>query len=111
MKLTNVVLGLGVGITTGIVVAYYRKNTQQSFIKDNEAEIERMKQNAAQIKDYVAQIKNESMSYASQVTDDVKDILGSFKADIQPNIERLQGNIENIQNRVTEITEGPAKNE
>lgn len=109
MKIANVLIGLGAGVAAGLAVTYYRRSSENVFIQDNEADIERMKQSATDIKNYIAQIKNESTDFASSIAGDVKDIIGSFKSDIQPNIERLQGNIENIQNRVNEMAEGPKK--
>ena len=43
---------------------------------------------------YGVQIKNESAEFGSSIGGEIKSLLGNFKSDINPNIERLQSHIE-----------------
>ncbi|TBW74340.1 YtxH domain-containing protein, partial [Staphylococcus epidermidis] len=70
-----------------------------------ERAIENLKHNVYNVIDYTKQIKNESTAYASSIGDEIKSLIGNFKADINPNIEQLQSHIENLQNRGQQISE------
>lgn len=69
-----------------------------------EREIESLKRNFFNIIDYGKQVKNDGVSYGSEIGDEFKTLIGDFKSDINPNIEKLQSHIENLQNRGEEIS-------
>lgn len=116
MKVAQVLLGLGAGVATGVgVVLMNRENKTQNQLTGNQVkptgadselsrEVDSIKQNINDITNYVAQIKSESTEFGSSIGDEVKEIIGSFKADINPNIERIQSHVENLQNRGEEIS-------
>ncbi|MEW8965435.1 YtxH domain-containing protein, partial [Staphylococcus arlettae] len=115
MKVAQVLLGLGAGVATGVgVVLMNRENKTQNQLTGNQVkptgadselsrEVDSIKQNINDITNYVAQIKSESTEFGSSIGDEVKEMIGSFKADINPNIERIQSHVENLQNRGEEI--------
>ncbi|RIM74781.1 YtxH domain-containing protein, partial [Staphylococcus arlettae] len=102
MKVAQVLLGLGAGVATGVgVVLMNRENKTQNQLTGNQVkptgadselsrEVDSIKQNINDITNYVAQIKSESTEFGSSIGDEVKEMIGSFKADINPNIERIQ---------------------
>ena len=110
MKVAQVLLGLGAGVATGVgVVLMNRENKTQNQLTGNQVkptgadselsrEVDSIKQNINDITNYVAQIKSESTEFGSSIGDEVKEMIGSFKADINPNIERIQSHVENLQN-------------
>ncbi|BBK27833.1 YtxH domain-containing protein [Staphylococcus arlettae] len=116
MKVAQVLLGLGAGVATGVgVVLMNRENKTQNQLTGNQVkptgadselsrEVDSIKQNINDITNYVAQIKSESTEFGSSIGDEVKEMIGSFKADINPNIERIQSHVENLQNRGEEIS-------
>ncbi|UXU50844.1 YtxH domain-containing protein [Staphylococcus arlettae] len=116
MKVAQVLLGLGAGVATGVgVVLMNRENKTQNQLTGNQVkptgadselsrEVDSIKQNINDITNYVAQIKSESTEFGSSIGDEVKEMIGSFKADITPNIERIQSHVENLQNRGEEIS-------
>ena len=55
-----------------------------------EREIESLKRNFFNIIDYGKQVKNDGVSYGSEIGDEFKTLIGDFKSDINPNIEKLQ---------------------
>ncbi|MCD8906136.1 YtxH domain-containing protein [Staphylococcus arlettae] len=116
MKVAQVLLGLGAGVATGVgVVLMNRENKTQNQLTGNQVkptgadselsrEVDSIKQNINDITNYVAQIKSESTEFGSSIGYEVKEMIGSFKADINPNIERIQSHVENLQNRGEEIS-------
>ena len=116
MKVAQVLLGLGARFATGVgVVLMNRENKTQNQLTGNQVkptgadselsrEVDSIKQNINDITNYVAQIKSESTEFGSSIGDEVKEMIGSFKADINPNIERIQSHVENLQNRGEEIS-------
>lgn len=116
MKVAQVLLGLGAGVATGVgVVLMNRENKTQNQLTGNQVkptgadselsrEVDSIKQNINDITNYVAKIKSESTEFGSSIGDEVKEMIGSFKADINPNIERIQSHVENLQNRGEEIS-------
>ena len=116
MKVAQVLLGLGAGVATGVgVVLMNRENKTQNQLTGNQVkptgadselsrEVDSIKQNINDITNYVAQINSESTEFGSSIGDEVKEMIGSFKADINPNIERIQSHVENLQNRGEEIS-------
>ena len=121
MKVTRILFGLGVGAAAGFAVAL--RNRDDHSVKHNtidasqptgaqselEREIETMKQTFNDILDYGSQIKNESVEYGSSIGDEFKELIGNFKSDINPNIEKLQTHIENLQNRGEDISNAFSK--
>ncbi|MDF0244108.1 YtxH domain-containing protein [Staphylococcus pseudintermedius] len=117
MKIVRMTLGVVAGVATGLGVALVARDGQTRI--DNpkaarpktelELEVDTMKNSIHDIKRYTAQIKNESQSFAGSIGDEVKTMIGEFKADINPNIKQLQSHIENLQNRGEEMTNFPTK--
>ncbi|ARJ08998.1 YtxH domain-containing protein [Staphylococcus lugdunensis] len=117
MKATRIIFGLGVGIAAGVAVTFLNRDNQSvknatidakeptDTNSELEREIENLKHNVYNVIDYTKQIKNESTAYASSIGDEIKSLIGNFKADINPNIEQLQSHIENLQNRGQQISE------
>lgn len=116
MKTAQILLGLGAGVATGLGVALmnHDKKDSNEFIEhakkpvgaesEFDREINTIKQSINDITNYIAQIKSESTEFGSSIGDEVKTMIGDFKSDIDPNIEKLQSHIENLQNRGEEIT-------
>ncbi|ATH59768.1 MULTISPECIES: YtxH domain-containing protein [Staphylococcus] len=118
MKTAQLLLGLGAGVATGLGVALMnreKKNSNHSITQgpkptgaesEFDREINTIKQSVNDIVNYIAQVKSESTEFGSTIGDEVKTMIGDFKSDINPNIEKLQSHIENLQNRGEEITNG-----
>lgn len=116
MKTAQILLGLGAGVTTGLGVALMNRDKKDSneYIEhakkpvgaesEFNREINTIKQSINDITNYIAQIKSEGTEFSSSIGDEVKTMIGDFKSDIDPNIEKLQSHIENLQNRGDEIT-------
>ena len=68
-----------------------------------------MKQSFNDILNYGSQIKNESIEFGSSIGEEFKGLIGNFKSDINPNIEKLQSHIENLQNRGEDISNNLSK--
>ncbi|MDS3931558.1 YtxH domain-containing protein [Staphylococcus epidermidis] len=116
MKVSRILFGLGVGAVAGFAVAL-RHRDDQSVKKrtidtsqptgaqsELQREIENMKQSFNDILNYGSQIKNESIEFGSSIGEEFKGLIGNFKSDINPNIEKLQSHIENLQNRGEDIS-------
>ncbi|ARJ50098.1 YtxH domain-containing protein [Staphylococcus lutrae] len=118
MKIVRMTLGVIAGVATGLGVALIVKDGQTRIANPKaerpkselEHEIDTMKNSIGDIKQYVAQIKNDGQRFAGSIGDEVKTMIGEFKADIDPNIKRIQSHIENLQNRGEEISNFPSKN-
>ncbi|MCU5746806.1 YtxH domain-containing protein [Staphylococcus sp. SQ8-PEA] len=116
MKAVQILLGASAGVATGLGVMLMnrdRKRANASHISTKqpvgaESELDReintITQSVNDIVNYVHQIKSESKEFGSSIGDEVKELIGNFKSDINPNIERIQSNIENLQNRGEEIS-------
>ncbi|MBI5975792.1 YtxH domain-containing protein [Staphylococcus canis] len=117
MKALQVSLGVIAGVATGLGVALIKRDDSVRISNPRperpktelEHEIDNIKQNISDIKNYAIQAKNEGQSFGTSIGDEVKAMIGEFKADIDPNIQRLQGHIENLQNRGEEMTNFPSK--
>ncbi|ANQ81447.1 YtxH domain-containing protein [Staphylococcus pseudintermedius] len=117
MKIVRMTLGVVAGVATGLGVALVARDGQTRIANPKaarpktelELEVDTMKNSIHGIKRYIAQIKNESQSFAGSIGDEVKTMIGEFKADINPNIKQLQSHIENLQNRGEEMTNFPTK--
>lgn len=116
MKVTRVLFGISVGIASGIAVSWMNRDADS--VKNNtidsktptgsrselEREIESIKRSFHNIVDYGKQVKNDGVEYGSEIGDEFKTLIGDFKSDINPNIEKLQSHIENLRNRGEEIS-------
>ena len=116
MKVSRILFGLGVGAVAGFAVALRHRDNQR--VKNHtidasqptgaqselQREIENMKQSFNDILNYGSQIKNESIEFGSSIGEEFKGLIGNFKSDINPNIEKLQSHIENLQNRGEDIS-------
>ena len=102
MKVSRILFGLGVGAVAGFAVALRHRDDQS--VKNHtidasqptgaqselQREIENMKQSFNDILNYGSQIKNESIEFGSSIGEEFKGLIGNFKSDINPNIEKLQ---------------------
>ena len=113
MKAVQLLLGASAGIATGLGVVLMNRNRKNAPVShaqpvgaesELDREINTIKQSINDIKNYAVQIKSESTAFGSSIGDEVKELIGNFKSDINPNIERIQSNIENLQNRGEEIS-------
>ena len=116
MKVSRILFGLGVGAVAGFAVALRHRDNQRGKNHTIDAsqptgaqselqrEIENMKQSFNDILNYGSQIKNESIEFGSSIGEEFKGLIGNFKSDINPNIEKLQSHIENLQNRGEDIS-------
>lgn len=108
MKVTRVLFGIGVGVASGIAVSWMNRDdrgvTKGDTTGDNvptgarselEREIESIKRSFHNIIDYSKQVKDDGVQYGSEIGDEFKTLIGDFKSDINPNIEKLQSHIEN----------------
>ncbi|PTI04233.1 YtxH domain-containing protein, partial [Staphylococcus warneri] len=110
MKVTRVLFGIGVGVAAGFAVSL--RNRDDQSVKNNtidggqptgaqselQRELETMKQSFNDILNYSSQIKNEGTEFGSSIGDEIKTLIGNFKSDINPNIEKIKSHIENLQN-------------
>lgn len=116
MKISRVLFGITAGVASGIlcflVKPWWSKRKNNTIDakeptgsrSELEREIESLKRNFFNIIDYGKQVKNDGVSYGSEIGDEFKTLIGDFKSDINPNIEKLQSHIENLQNRGEEIS-------
>lgn len=122
MKLKNIGVGFAVGVTGGMLISFLNapksgKELQQSLktgSNDLKSQMDQLKIEGEEIKNSFLKTKHESSEVFSTLGDEVKSMISNFQADINPNIERLQSNIENISNKadsaVSEMT-GDSKND
>lgn len=112
MKALQISLGVVAGVATGLGIALIQRDRDVRIANPKaeapktelEQEVDVIKHNLKAIKDYALEIKNESQSIGTSIGDEVKTMIGEFKSDIDPNIKRLQGHIENLQNRAESMT-------
>lgn len=115
MKLKNIGVGFTVGLTGGLLIAFLNapksgkalQNSLASGSNDLQSGLNQLKIEGDEIKNTFLKTKHESSEVFSTLGDEVKTMISNFQADINPNIERLQTNIENVQNRVDGALEGP----
>lgn len=115
MKLKNIGVGFTVGLTGGLLIAFLNapksgkelQNSLTSGSNDLQSGLNQLKIEGDEIKNAFLKTKHESSEVFSTLGDEVKTMISNFQADINPNIERLQSNIENVQNRVDGALEGP----
>lgn len=123
MKLKNIGVGFAVGVTGGMLISFLNapksgKELQQSLktgSNDLKTQMDQLKIEGEEIKNSFLKTKHESSEVFSTLGDEVKSMISNFQADINPNIERLQSNIENISNKadsaVSEMTGDSKKDE
>ena len=116
MKVTRVLFGIGVGLASGIAVSWMNRDQQRynanasgqkvptGARSELEREIETIKRSFYNIIDYSKQVKNDGVQQGSDIANEFKTLIGDFKSDINPNIEKLKSHIENLQNRGEEIS-------
>ena len=114
MKVTRVLFGIGVGLASGIAVSWMNRDQQRYNANASgqkvptgarsEREIETIKRSFYNIIDYSKQVKNDGVQQGSDIANEFKTLIGDFKSDINPNIEKLKSHIENLQNRGEEIS-------
>ena len=63
-----------------------------------------LKIEADEVKSSFLKTKHESQEVFSSLGDEIKTMINNFQADINPNIENIQGHIENVSNRGEEIS-------
>ncbi|WP_239749344.1 YtxH domain-containing protein [Mammaliicoccus sp. H-M34] len=111
MKFSRLAIGVGVGLVTGFTTAILNtdrsgdalKTDLKSTTDGSKIQLNEIKDNAVEIKNYVLKTKDESQIAIQSLSEEVKTMINEFKADINPNIEQIQKNIENISNRGNEI--------
>ncbi|WP_239710830.1 MULTISPECIES: YtxH domain-containing protein [unclassified Mammaliicoccus] len=111
MKFSRLAIGVGVGLVTGFTTAILNtdrsgdtlKTDLKSTTDGSKIQLNEIKDNAVEIKNYVLKTKDESQIAIQSLSEEVKTMINEFKADINPNIEQIQNNIENISNRGNEI--------
>ncbi|MEB7779712.1 YtxH domain-containing protein [Mammaliicoccus fleurettii] len=111
MKFSRLAIGVGVGLVTGFTTAILNtdrsgdtlKTDLKSTTDGSKIQLNEIKNNAVEIKNYVLKTKDESQIAIQSLSEEVKTMINEFKADINPNIEQIQKNIENISNRGNEI--------
>ncbi|WP_239741020.1 YtxH domain-containing protein [Mammaliicoccus sp. M-M45] len=114
MKFSRLAIGVGVGLVTGFTTAILNtdrsgdtlKTDLKSTTDGSKIQLNEIKDNAVEIKNYVLKTKDESQIAIQSLSEEVKTMINEFKADINPNIEQIQKNIENISNRGNEIQKG-----
>ncbi|WP_414048623.1 YtxH domain-containing protein [Macrococcus animalis] len=117
MKFSRIILGFGVGLAAGAATSIFNapksgKELQQNFKStsyDTKAQVNQLKIEANEVKDYVFKTKDASQEVMKTMADEIRDMIAHYKSDIQPNIENLKGNINNINNRKTEIMDTLSK--
>lgn len=108
MKLKNIGVGFAVGITGGILISFLNapksgKELQLSLksgSSDLKSQVNQLKIEGDDIKNSFLKTKHESSEVFSTLGDEVKTMISNFKTDIDPNIERIQDNVDNITNKV-----------
>lgn len=116
MKLKNIGVGFLVGVTGGVLISFLNapKSGQElqlslkSGSSDLKSQFNQLKIEGDEIKNSFLKTKRESSEVFQSLGDEVKTMISNFQADINPNIERLQGNIDNVTNRVETATDFPA---
>lgn len=118
MKLKNIGVGFAVGITGGMLISFLNapksgKELQQSLktgSNDLKSQMNQLKIEGEEIKNSFLKTKHESSEVFSTLGDEVKSMISNFQADINPNVERLQENIEIISNKAdTAMSEAKGK--
>ena len=100
MKASRILFGIGVGVAAGFVVALQGRDDKS--VKNNTIDRTAPTGSKSELQREFETIKqsfNDILNYGVEI----KSLLGNFKSDINPNIERLQSHIENLQNRGEDI--------
>lgn len=111
MKLKNIGVGFAVGITGGMLISFLNapksgKELQRSLksnSKDFQSQFDQLKIEGDDIKNSFLQTKRESSEVFSTLGDEIKTLISNYKADINPNIERIQSEVEIITNKAENV--------
>src|SRR5699024_8935201 len=111
MKFTRFALGVGVGLATGFATAILNTDRSgdalrtdlKSTADGSKVQINEIKDNVAEIKEYVLKTKDESQIAIQSLSEEIETMNSEYEDDIDPNIDRIQKNIEHISNRSNEI--------
>lgn len=112
MKFKNIMVGFAVGVTGGMLVSILNapksgSELQQSLKNESgnfKSQMDQLKVEADEVKSSFLKTKHESQEVFSSLGDEIKTMINNFQADINPNIENIQGHIENVSNRGEEIS-------
>ncbi|GAA3722760.1 YtxH domain-containing protein [Salinicoccus jeotgali] len=111
MKFRNLAAGFAVGVAGGTLIAVLNAPKSgaelQSSLKSGsgnmKTQMNQLKMEANEVKSSFLQTKRESQEVFETLGDEVKTMISNFQADINPNIEHIKKDVDNIQNRVEEI--------
>ena len=112
MKFKNIAVGFAVGVTGGMLVSLLNapksgSELQQSLKSESgnfKSQMNQLKVEAGEVKSSFLKTKHESQEVFSSLGDEIKTMINNFQADINPNIENIQGHIENVSNRGEEMS-------
>lgn len=112
MKFKNIMVGFAVGVTGGMLVSFLNApksgtELQQSLKNESgnfKSQMNQLKVEADEVKSSFLKTKHESQEVFNSLGDEIKTMINNFQADINPNIENIQGHIENVSNRGEEIS-------
>ncbi len=103
MKFRNIAFGLAIGVVSGVGIALLnnraadRPQGDGNVINEIKAEL-----NAAKTS-MMSTTKNTPETFKT-LTNEVKDLIANFQADITPNIDNIKENVENLSNRGESIS-------
>lgn len=111
MRIKNLGIGLLVGVTGGALIAVLNApksgDDLQASLKSNsgsmKSQMNQLKIEAGEVKSSFLTTKHESQEVFKTLGNEVKTMVSNFQADINPNIERLKENGENLQHRGEEV--------
>ena len=110
MKVSRILFGLGVGAVAGFAVALRHRDNQS--VKNHTIDASQPTGAQSELQREIENMKqsfNESIEFGSSIGEEFKGLIGNFKSDINPNIEKLQSHIENLQNRGEDISNNLSK--
>src|SRR5690625_5013996 len=113
MKLKNAGIGFLVGVTGGTLIAMLNApksgSELQASLKSGsgnmKSQMDQLKIEADEVKSSFLKTKHESQEVFKTLGDEIKTMISNYQADISPNIEGIQKNVENHQNRGEEDQE------
>ncbi|MFC3388077.1 YtxH domain-containing protein [Salinicoccus sesuvii] len=118
MKLKNIAIGFLVGVTGGSLIAMLNApksgSELQSSLKSSsgnlKTQMDQLKVEANEVKSSFLKTKHESQEVFKTLGDEIKAMISNYQADINPNIERIKGDLENLQNRAEDVQSTFTKN-
>lgn len=108
MKLKYLVTGFVVGSVAGTVSSVITNKKQQKlglYQAEDKQAVQSLKASTEDLKENVNVTKDNAQVIIKEVIDEMKNLVASFKSDIEPNIEHLKLNVDNLSNRGKEIQE------